>query len=134
MATVILRMNGDQNPLGKRWVVHFIRRNLRVASVVSRKINAKAATPKQVREFLERVERTRQRLNIPIEAVYNIDETSVALGVCSNSRVVASLLKKKANVKSPKDREWVLIIKCVSATSKRLRCAIIFKGKNLQST
>jgi hypothetical protein len=66
--------------------------------------------------------------------VYNIDETSVALGVCLNSRVVASSLKKKANVKSPKDREWVLIIKCVLATGKRLRCAIIFKGKNLQST
>jgi hypothetical protein len=63
-----------------------------------------------------------------MEAVYNIDETGVALGVCSNSTVIADLTKKKANVKSPKDREWVSIIKCVSATGKRLRCAIIFKG------
>ena len=58
-----------------------------------------------MREFLERFERTRQRLNIPIEAVYNIDKTSVALGVCLNTTVLASLLKKKANVKSTKDRE-----------------------------
>jgi hypothetical protein len=105
--------------------------------MVGRKIDAQraeAATPKQVREFLERLERTRQRLNIPMEAVYNMDETGVALGVCSNATVIASLLKKKANVKSTEDREWVLIIKCVLATGTRLRCAIIFKGKNLQST
>jgi hypothetical protein len=76
--------------------------------MISRKINAQradAATPEQVCEFLERLERTRQRLNIPLEAVYNIDETSVALGVCLNATVVASSLKKKANVKSTKDRE-----------------------------
>ena len=58
-----------------------------------------------MRAFLERFKRTRQRLNIPIDAVYNIDETSVALGVCTNTRVLASLLKKKAYVKSPKDCE-----------------------------
>jgi len=87
-----------------------------------------------VREFLERFERTRLRLNIPMDAVYNMDETGVALGVCTNTRVLASSLKKKAYVKSPEDREWVSIIKCVSATGKRLRCAIIFKGQHLQST
>jgi hypothetical protein len=57
-----------------------------------------------------------------------MDETSVALGVCTNTRVLASSSKKKAYVKSPKDREWVSIIKCVSATSQKLRCAIVFKG------
>jgi hypothetical protein len=57
-----------------------------------------------------------------------MDETSVALGVCTNTRVLASSLKKKAYVKSPKDREWVSIIKCVLATSQKLRCAIVFKG------
>ena len=69
-----------------------------------------------------------------MEAVYNMDETGVALGVCSNTRVIASSRKKKAYVKSPEDREWVSIIECVSATGQRLRCAIIFRGKHLQST
>jgi hypothetical protein len=137
MATLILRMNGDQNPLGKKWLLHFLQRNPRVASVIGKKIDAQraeAATPKQVREFLERFERTRLRFNIPMDAVYNMDETGIALGVCTNSRVLASLLKKKAYVKSPEDREWVSIIECVLATGKRLRCVIIFKGNNLQST
>jgi hypothetical protein len=56
-----------------------------------------------VRAFLERFKRTRLRFNIPIDAVYNIDKTSVALGVYTNSRVLASLLKKKTYVKSPKN-------------------------------
>jgi hypothetical protein len=58
-----------------------------------------------VRAFLERFKRTQLRLNIPMDAVYNMDETGVALGVCTNTRVLASLSKKKAYVKSPKDRE-----------------------------
>ena len=108
MATLLLRMNSDLDPLSNKQLLRFIKRNLRVASVVSKKINAqraKAATPKQVREFLERFKRTQLRLNIPIDAVYNIDKTSVTLGVCINTRVLASLLKKKVYVKSPKDYE-----------------------------
>ena len=58
-----------------------------------------------MREFLERFKRTRQRLNIPIDAVYNIDKTSTTLGIYTNTRVLASLSKKKANVKSSKNRE-----------------------------
>jgi hypothetical protein len=58
-----------------------------------------------VRAFLERFKRTRLLFNIPIDAVYNIDKTSVALGICINSRVLASLLKKKTYVKSPRGRK-----------------------------
>jgi hypothetical protein len=130
-------MNGDQNPVGKLWVSHFLHRNPRVASVVGRKIEAQraeAATPEQVRAFLERFEATRRRLNIPMEDVYNMDETGVALGVCTNTRVLASSSKKKAYIKSPENREWVSIIECVSATGQKLRCLIIFKGQALQTT
>jgi hypothetical protein len=137
MATLILRTNGDLNPLGRKWLLHFMKRNPRVHSVVGKKIDAQraeAATPEQLREFIEHFERTRQRLNIPIDSVYNMDETGVALGVCTNTRVLASSLKKKAYVKSPEDREWVSIIECVSATGQKLRCAIVFKGQHLQST
>src|SRR3954471_13608165 len=63
-----------------------------------------------------------------------MDETGVALGVCTNTRVIASSLKKKAYVKSPENREWVSILECVSATGRKLRCAVIFKGQSLQST
>ena len=63
-----------------------------------------------------------------------MDETGVALGVCTNSQVLASSSKKKAYVKSPEDREWTSIIETVSATGKKLQCLVIFKGKHPQST
>jgi len=40
MAILILQINSDQNPLGKKWLLHFLSQNLRVASVVGKKINA----------------------------------------------------------------------------------------------
>ena len=137
MANRILRMNGDSQPVGKLWISHFLRRQPRVASIVGRKLEAQraeAATPEQVRVFLELYERTRQRLNIRTENIYNMDETGVALGVCTNTRVLSSSQKKKAYNQSLENREWVLIIKCVLATGRKLRCAVIFKGQSLQTT
>ena len=137
MANRILRMNSEDQPVGKLWLAHFVKRQPRVASVIGRKIEAQrveAATPDQLRTFLERFEAARQRLNIHTDNIYNMDETGVALGVCTNTRVLARASKKKADVKSPENREWVLIIECVSAAGKKLRPAIIFKGQGLQTT
>jgi hypothetical protein len=115
----------------------FLKRNPRVASVVGRKIKAaraEGATLVQIRAFLELFERTRTRLGIRAEDIWNIDKTGKALGVCANTRVLASSQKKKAYHQSPENREWASIIECVSATGRKLRCSVIFKGKSLQST
>lgn len=130
-------MNNDHEPLGHLWVTNFLRRNLRVHSVVGRLIEAsraEAATLELIRDFLELFERTRLRLNIPPKAIWNMDETGLALGVCNNSQVIALSHKKKAYKKTPENREWVSIVECVSATGQRLCPAIIFKGKHLQTT
>jgi len=137
MANRILRMNGDNNPVGKRWISFFLKRNTRVASIVGRKIEgvrAEGATQEQIRAFLELFERTRVRLGIRTEDMWNMDETGKAMGVCANTRVLADSRKSKAYKQSPENREWASIIECVSATGKKLRCGVIFKGKNLQST
>ncbi|KAJ8111260.1 hypothetical protein OPT61_g6103 [Boeremia exigua] len=137
MATRILHMNDDYEPLGQLWVPHFIARNPRVASIVGRKIESArttAANYETVRAFLELFERTRVELGIQYEDIWNMDETGVALGVCTNSQVVASSSKKNAYIKSPESREWVSIIESVSATGSKLQCLVIFKGKHLQST
>ncbi|OWY56620.1 CENP-B protein [Alternaria alternata] len=136
MANRILRMNGDNNPVGKRWISFFLKRNTRVASIVGRKIEgarAEGATQEQIRAFLELFERTRVRLGIRTEDMWNMDETGKAMGVCANTRVLADSRKSKAYKQSPENREWASIIECVSATGKKLRCGVIFKGKNLQS-
>ncbi|KAI1003475.1 hypothetical protein K3495_g4730 [Podosphaera aphanis] len=63
-----------------------------------------------------------------------MDETGLALGVCTNTQVVAKSTKKRTYVKSPENREWVSIIEAVFATGKNLECPVIFKGKFLQTT
>ena len=137
MAIRILHMNGDYEPLGQEWVSHFIARNPRVASTVGRTIESArttAANYEKIRAFLELFERTRIELGIQYEDIWNMDETGCALGVCTNSQVVASSSKKKAYLKSPEDREWVSIIETISAVGVKLQCLVIFKGKHLQST
>ena len=108
MANRILRMNGDNNPVGKHWLSFFIKRNPRVASIVGRKIEAaraEGATQGQIRAFLEFFESTRIRLGIRTEDIWNMDETRKALGVCINTRVLASSQKKKAYHQSPENRK-----------------------------
>ncbi|UPX17329.1 uncharacterized protein EKO05_0007693 [Ascochyta rabiei] len=83
MATLILHMNGDYEPLGHKWVTHFITRNPRVASIVGRKIKSArttAANYETIRAFLELFERTRIKLGIQYEDIWNMDETGVGLG------------------------------------------------------
>ena len=108
MASQIMLMNGDQNPVGKLWLPHFMKRNSSITSVVGRKIEvsrANVATPERIRAFLELFESTRRRLNVQTANIWNMDETGVALGVCTNTRVIASSKKKKTYIKSPENRE-----------------------------
>ena len=69
-----------------------------------------------------------------MEDIWNIDETGIALGVCTNTQVLASSKKKKAYVKTPENREWVLIVEAVSSTGQKLQCLVIFKGQYLQTS
>lgn len=136
-ATTVLHLQKDFEPLGRRWIPTFIQRNPRVASVIGRKIEAKratAATAEQIRVFLELFHDTRTRLNVHLEDIWNMDETGIGLGVCTNSRVLASSRKKKASRSSPENREWVSVIEAASATGQRLRPVVIFKGRYIQTT
>jgi len=63
-----------------------------------------------------------------------MDETGIALGVCSNDRVIGTSSTKSSFKKTPESREWVSIIEAISAFSKRLQALVIFKGKNLQTS
>lgn len=47
-----------------------------------------------------------------------MDEHGIALGVCSNSQVTSKAGRKKAYIKSPKNREWVSIIETVNANGQ----------------
>ena len=137
MANRILRINGDLNPVGVDWMGAFLRHNPHVSSIVGRPIEAarsSAATAEQISAFLQLFESTRTRLNVRAGDTYNMDETGTALGVCTNTRVLAKAGTKKAYTKSPENREWATVIETISADRRKLRCLVIFKGKSLQTT
>lgn len=72
MATRILHINGDHDPLGRTWVSNFLSRQPRVASVVGRSIDAlraEAASPAQILAFLELFNRVRIELGIRVEDI-----------------------------------------------------------------
>jgi hypothetical protein len=72
MATRILRLNNDHEPLSQQWLASFLKRQPRVSSVVGQSIEAsraEAASPAQVRAFLELFERTRIELGIKLEDI-----------------------------------------------------------------
>ena len=103
MATRILRLGNDHDPLGQRWLQSFMARQPRVSSIIGRSIEvarADAASPAIVRAFLELFERTRIELNIKLDDIWNMDETGIALGVCTNTRVIARASKRKAYIKA----------------------------------
>lgn len=118
MATRILHICGDHDPLGKRWIQSFLSRQPRVASIVGRSIKAAragAASPERIRAFLELFERTRIELGIQLSDIWNMEETGTALGVCTNTRVIAQAGKRKAYIKALGNCEWVSSIKTISA-------------------
>ena len=57
-----------------------------------------------------------------------MDETGLALGVCSNSMTVGTSATKKAVKRTPETREWVSIIETVAANGRKIRPLVIFKG------
>jgi hypothetical protein len=137
MATRILQLNGDTQPLGKKWINKFIRGHPRIKSVVGRPIEAariNGTHPDLIREFCQSFQEVVRQYNIQTCNTWNMDEHGIALGVCTNSIVIGDASKRRSYVKSPEDREWVSIIETVSGTGGFIRPLVIFKGLAPQST
>lgn len=140
MAEQVLQVNGDIQPLSKRWVYNFIHCNPSIASVIGRRIEASCLQGTQLQQlgaFYTHFHSVQTRYNIQQRNVWNMDEMGTALGVCTNNRVLGSSEKQKRGrtyVAGPQNREWVSILETISATGEHIRPCIIFKGKALQTT
>lgn len=137
MAIRVLRLNNDFKPLGKRWIQKFIQRNLRIASIVGRPIEAarlNSTTREAIQSFYNLYQQLQSQHNFQAEEIWNMDEHGIALGVCTNSRVLASSSKKRTYKKSPETREWVSILEAINAAGQIINPLIIYKGKAPQTT
>ncbi|OHW96941.1 transposase [Colletotrichum incanum] len=130
----ILHAMGDTQPLGKRWVDAFVRRNpsikvQRSRSIDSRRVNG--ASTEIIRDWFK-------YLAIPsILAIqpanrYNMDETGILEGQGVNGLVLGRAETNSVRKKHPGSRAWVSIIECISAEGLALYPLVIYKGKTVQ--
>lgn len=134
MATRILRLNGDEDALGSHWLNSFMKRNPRVSSCIGKPIEAariQNTDPEILAAFFELFQRVQSTHNVRPSNTYNMDETGIGLGICTNTRVLAKLGKKSTYVQAPQNREWVSIVETVSAVGQAIQPLVIFKGKEV---
>ena len=137
MASRILVANEDTRPLGRKWVQKFVQRNPEISSCIGRQIDSRrthGTTQTAIDGFFKTLDTVVRTYNISTDNIWNMDETGIALGVCTNTRVLARAGKKRTYTESPENREWVSIIEAVSAGGATIPPTIIFKGLHLQTS
>jgi hypothetical protein len=88
MAIRILRIPGDEEPLGKRWINQFTRDNPRVSPVIVRSIDAariNVTYPKALLQSYDVYEGVVRLYNIHPCDIWNTNEHGIALGICTKS-------------------------------------------------
>ena len=108
-----------QKPVSESWVTRFINRHaIHLISQYSTGMDAdrhNADSFVEYKLYFDSLQAKIAEYDVEVENTYNMDETGVALGVCTNTRVLAKVSKKKADIKSLETREWVLIIEYILA-------------------
>ena len=132
--TRILAVKGDHEPLGKRWMQAFLRRNpslrtQRAHSRESARING--ATTEVIRPWFNRLHISETHTIKP-ENRYNMDEAGIMEGLGENGLVVGSAEKRSIQKKTPGSRAWTSFLECISATGVSLPPLVMFKGKSVQ--
>lgn len=136
MVEVLLRVQGDERPLGKNWITGFKKRNPSIKTMIGRRIEDArfdAATPEVLNRFYSTLERVISEYHVSTSNIWNMDECGTALGASTNGRVMASSKKKRTRCKASGNREWVTIIECISADGKKIMPLVIFKGSSVQA-
>jgi hypothetical protein len=130
----VLYARGDANPLGRRWMNGFLRRNPVLKTkkqflIDSARVNG--ATTEVIKKWF-------QKLTIPdIKAIkpenrWNMDEAGIMEGMGDNGLVVGSVHTRFVQKKQPGSKAWTSFIECISALGKSLFPLVIFKGKSVQ--
>jgi len=119
------------------WVSRFLHRRPELKIKNRRKIDhlrVKNTNPELLHPWFTSLEAILKRTNVLPINLWNVDETGIALGVCTNHKVIGDARTNHTYVKTPENREWVSIVECISAAGTKVMPVLIFKGKTLQST
>jgi hypothetical protein len=135
MAEKLLVANGDDNPLGRKWIEGFKRRNSDISTLVGKRIASErhnGATREVLKAHFDRFKRVIDDYAVKRENIWNMDETGTQLGASIATKVLGDARKKSTLVKKPNETEWVSVVECISAAGRLIKPLIIFKGKSVQ--
>lgn len=114
MAINISSAVDDHNPLGQRWLESFLRRQSRISPIIDCLIEVArvdAASPERIKAWMEFYHGIRTAYKINYGKLCNVDEASIDLSICDNTKVLVRSGKKKTYKNEPSTREWVSVIK-----------------------
>jgi hypothetical protein len=134
IASSVLKRQGDNRPLGKKWSTHFVRRHKEVKTKLGRRTDwerIKAATPENIRHLFSLYETVTW---MPPRRRYNADEGGIMEGHGVNGLVIGSSQENPnaIPVKTINARTWTSVIECISALGVALNPLVIFKAKSIQ--
>ena len=135
--TLLVTSSGSNQKCGHNWISRFLQRRPEVKSKIGKKIDTlrvKNTSPEVLSPWFDRLYAIIQQLSVTPANMWNIDETGIALSVCTNQRVIGSSETTHTYIQTPENREWVSTIECISASGLKINPVVIFKGKTLQST
>jgi len=130
----LLLIKGDNQPLGKRWMEGFLRRNPILRTKRARNIDSvrvNGATTSVIKDWFHRLALPAIS-SIKPENRWNMDESGIMEGFGANGLVVGSSERRSIQKKQPGSRAWTSFIECISASGKALQPLVIFKGKSVQ--
>ena len=130
----ILAARHDPQPLEKRWMAGFLRRNPILKTKKQFRIDSirvNGATSEIIKPWFQRLEVPAIKAIKP-ENRWNMDEAGIMEGQGENGLVVGSAQKRFIQKKQPGSRAWTSFIEAISATGKALHPLVIFKGKSVQ--
>ena len=134
--TLLNRSSGGTD-CGHNWVGRFLARRPDLRSKIGKKIDTlriQNTNPELLKLWFESLCSLMQRISVHHSNIWNMDETGIALGVCSNQRVIGSSSTTQTYIRTPENREWVSILECISAIGQKIAPVVIFKGKSLQTS
>jgi DDE superfamily endonuclease/Tc5 transposase DNA-binding domain/helix-turn-helix, Psq domain len=136
-AAQIAYHSGGNASVGVNWHQRFLHRNPLIRTKIGRKMDyqrVQNTRPEVLKPWFDEFKAIIERYNVDPANIWNMDESGLGLGRCTNQRVVGSSQTSSSIVQSPETREWVTIIEVVSATGKFLRPTVIFKGQSIQTS
>ena len=105
MAAQISLNSRGPSRVGERWVGHFLRRHGDLTTNVDRKVTESErisqANSKDLATWFKFIQRAKCAHNVNPTNILNIDETSIAFGICANQYAVGALRSKPVYITEP---------------------------------